>query len=54
MQETFHCRLESTSQPTGGVSTISRVNCRQAGVAEGLARCQGEEAEYSGTGEGRG
>lgn len=33
---------------------ISRVNRRQAGVAEGLARCQGEEAENSGTGEGRG
>lgn len=38
VQEAFHCRLEATPHPTGGVRTISYVGCRQdLGGAEGLA-----------------
>jgi len=29
VQEAFHCHLEATSHPTGGVRTISYVGCRQ-------------------------
>lgn len=37
----FPLCLESTPPPTGGMSTISCVGCRQAGTIEGLAHCQG-------------